>query len=126
MCRVLRVSRSGYYAWEARPKSNRQQRDEELLELIQGIFEASERLYGAPRVHAELRLQHQQRVAKKRVARLMRQAGLRARVRGRRRARKAPTEAVHPELLQRDFSASAPDGVWLADITQYRTDEGRL
>ena len=126
MCRVLRVSRSGYYAWEARPKSNRQRRDEELLELIQGVFEASERLYGAPRVHAELRLQHHQRVAKKRVARLMRQAGLRARVRGHRRARKAPVEAVHPDLLQRDFSASQPDRVWLADITQHRTSEGWL
>jgi putative transposase len=126
MCRVLRVSRSGYYAWEARPQSAHARRDEELLKMIKRVFEASERLYGAPRVHAELRLKHHQRVAKKRVARLMREAGLQARVRGRRRARKAPAEARHPDRLQRDFNASAPDRVWLADITQHRTSEGWL
>jgi putative transposase len=120
------VSRSGYYAWEARPQSEHARRDAELLVLIEGIFEASDRLYGAPRVHAELRLKHQQRVAKKRVARLMRQAGLQARVRGRRRAHPKPTAAVHPDLLQRDFSVNEPDRVWLADITQHRTDEGWL
>jgi putative transposase len=126
MCRVLRVSRSGYYAWEARPQSEHARRDEELLEMIKRVFEASERLYGAPRVHAELRLKHHQRVAKKRVARLMRQAGLQARVRGRRRARPAPAAAPHPDRLQRDFNVSQPDRVWLADITQHRTSEGWL
>jgi len=126
MCRVLRVSRSGYYAWETRPQSKHARRDEELLELIKSVFEASGRLYGAPRVHAELRLKHAERVAKKRVARLMRQAGLRARVRGRRRARPAPAEAPHPDRLQRDFNVSQSDRVWLADITQHRTGEGWL
>ena len=126
MCRVLRVSRSGYYAWAARPKSNHQQRDEELLEKIEDIFERSKRLYGAPRVHAELRLAHGERVARKRVARLMRQAGLRARVRGRRSARKGRLEAPYEDHLQRDFSVEVPDRVWLADITQHRTDEGWL
>jgi putative transposase len=120
------VSRSGYYAWEARPQSEHARRDEELLEMIKRVFEASERLYGAPRVHAELRLKHHQRVAKKRVARLMRQAGLQARVRGRCRARKAPVAAQHPDRLQRDFSVREPDRVWLADITQHRTSEGWL
>ena len=63
MCRVLRVSRSGYYAWEARPQSEHANRDEQLLAVIKGIFERSESLYGAPRVHAELRLEHGERVA---------------------------------------------------------------
>jgi len=105
MCRVLRVSRSGYYAWETRPQSEHARRDEELLELIKRVFEASERLYGAPRVHAELRLKHHQRVAKK---------------------RPAPAAAPHPDRLQRDFNVSQPDRVWLADITQHRTSEGWL
>ena len=126
MCRVLRVSSSGYYAWDARPQSEHAKRDEQLLALIQGVFEASDRLYGAPRVHAELRLAHGERVAKKRVARLMREAGLRARVRGRRARRQARVEAPHADHLQRDFHASRPDLVWLADITQHRTDEGWL
>jgi len=126
MCRVLRVSRSGYYAWERRPKSKHQQRDEQLLEKIKAIFEGSESLYGAPRVHAELRLAHAERVARKRVARLMRQAGLQARVRGRRSGRKARTEAPYEDHLQRDFSADAPDRVWLADLTQHPTNEGWL
>ena len=126
MCHVLRVSRSGYYAWETRAQSEHAKRDEQLLALIKGVFEASDRLYGAPRVHAELQLAHGERVAKKRVARLMRQAGLRARVRGRRIARKAPAAAPHEDHLQRDFNASKPDLVWLADITQHRTNEGWL
>lgn len=127
MCRVLRVSRSGYYAWAGRPKSKHQQRDEDLLVLIRGIFEASRELYGAPRVHAELRLSHGERVGRKRVARLMRQAGLRAKTRGRRRGgRKVRSAAPHEDLLQRDFSASAPNRVWIADMTQHRTDEGWL
>jgi putative transposase len=126
MCRVLRVSRSGYYAWEARPQSQHAKRDEQLLGLIKGVFEASGSLYGAPRVHAELRLAHGERVAKKRVARLMREAGLRARVRGRRTRRQARVEVPHADHLQRDFNASTPDLVWLADITQHRTDEGWL
>jgi transposase InsO family protein len=125
MGRVLRVSRSGYYAWESRPVSNRERRNEELLEVIKEIFEASNHLYGAPRVHAELRLKYHEPVAKKRVARLMRLAGLQARVRGKRRSRKAPT-AVHEDLLQRDFTISEPNRVWVADMTQHRTDEGWL
>jgi putative transposase len=77
-------------------------------------------------VHAELRLAHGERVAKKRVARLMREADLRARVRGRRTRRKPHVEAPHADHLQRDFSASRPDLIWLADITQHRTGEGWL
>jgi putative transposase len=126
MCHVLRVSRSGYYAWETRAQSEHAKRDEQLLALIKAVFEGSDRLYGAPRVHAELRLAHGERVAKKRVARLMREAGLRARVRGRRTRRQARVEAPHADHLQRDFSASRPDLVWLADMTQHRTDEGWL
>jgi transposase InsO family protein len=82
MCRVLRVSRSGDYAWESRPVSNRERRNEELLVVIKEIFEASNRLSGAPRVHAELRLKYHAPVEKKRVARLMRLGGLQARMRG--------------------------------------------
>jgi putative transposase len=127
LCRVLGVSRSGYYAWEGRAKSAHAQRDEELLGKIRDIFERSGGRYGSPRVHAELKLGHGERVARKRVARLMRTAGLVARG-GARRAHRPAQRAAAPfaDELGRDFRAEAPDRVWVADITQHDTLEGWL
>ena len=125
MCRVLGVSRSGYYAWRKRPQSQRQRQNRLLTVQIAAIFRASRQSYGSPRVRAELRAQGV-RCAAKRVARLMRQAGLSAR-RARRRVRTTtadPTLGVAANLLNRDFTASAPNQKWLADITYLPTHEG--
>ncbi len=127
LCRVLGVSRSGYYAWQKRAPSRRAQRDGELLAQIREAHAKSRRTYGSPRVHAELRARGV-RCSRKRVARLMRTAGLSAR----RVRRKAVTtdskhdQPVAPNLLGRDFSAPAPDLRWAADITYVPTAEGWL
>ena len=76
MCQVLGVSPSGYYAWRRRVLSQRARRDAELLEQIKAVHAKSRGIYGAPRIHAELRRKHGVRCARKRVARLMQQAGL--------------------------------------------------
>ena len=122
MCRVLQVSRAGYYAWASRPASAREVADARLATEIRVAHATSRRTYGSPRVHAELRA-HGVRCGRKRVARLMRQAGLR----GKRRHRRRPTttDSRHgypaaPNMLARQFSVraiSGPDRVWAADIT---------
>jgi transposase InsO family protein len=127
MCEVLEVSRSGYYAWAGRPESARAAADRDLAAQIRVAHEASRGRYGSPRVHAELRAQGR-RVGRKRVARLMRGMGLSAR---RRRRFRRTTDSTHafpvaPNLLGRDFTASAPGRVWLADLTHIRTAEGWL
>ncbi len=127
-CRVLGVSTSGYHAWRSRAKSLRALGDEILSELIARIHTESRGTYGAPRVHAELRLDHGVRCGRKRVARLMRQAGL-AGVSRRRRARGAKTireMAPAPDLVLRDFNAATPAALWVADITYVPTAEGFL
>ena len=127
MCEVLGVSRSGYYAWAGRPESARAAADRDLAAQIRAAHEASRGRYGSPRVHAELRA-HGRRVGRKRVARLMRGMGLAAR---RRRRFRRTTDSAHafpvaPNLLGRDFTASAPGRVWLADLTYIRAAEGWL
>ena len=125
MCRVFLVSRSGYYAWRTRPQSHRQRQNRLLAVQIGAIFRASRQTYGSPRVRAELHAQGV-RCASKQVARLMRQAGLHARS-TRRRVRTTtadPALAVAPNLINRDFTASAPNQKWLADITYLPTQEG--
>jgi putative transposase len=127
MCRVLEVSPSGYYAWCVRPPSARALRDGELLERIVAIHAESRSTYGAPRVQAELRAQGVS-ISRKRVARLMRQAG----VRGVSRRRFVVTtvrdkDAVPaPDLVQRDFEAGGPNQLWVADITYIPTWAGFL
>jgi putative transposase len=100
LCRVLGVSRAGYYAWTRRPASARAVADQALLEQIPQVHQRSRGTYGAPSVHAELRLDHNLRVGRKRVARLMRTAGLigchRRRVRG--LTRRDPQAAPAPDL----------------------------
>ncbi len=127
LCRVLGVSRAGFYAAQARPVPTRVSEDERLAVEIAAIHRESRRCYGSPRVHAELRARGHC-TSRKRVARLMRRAGLAAR---RRRAFRVTTQSHHalpiaPNRLARRFTAPAPDRVWVTDITYLATVEGWL
>jgi putative transposase len=126
LCRLLGVSRSGYYAWRSRPPSERARFDAVLSEKIEMIHRNSRATYGAPRVHAELAAIGI-RCSRKRVARLMRRAKLRGCLRGRRirtTHRVALQQAAAPDLLGRNFAAEEPDRLWVADITYVRSKEG--
>lgn len=127
LCRVLGVSRSGYYDWKERPPSKREQEDEALTGRISEIHQRSRGTYGSPRVHAELR-SIGIRCGRKRVARLMRRLGIRGCLRGRRKrtTRRAKHTVPAADLVSRDFTATAPDKLWTADITYVGTDEGFL
>ena len=128
MCRVLGVSRSGFHAWERRAPSARAREDERLLERIREIHQANRGVYGSPRIHAELVLSDGERIARKRVERLMRQAGISglvARKRGRTTIR-VPGVRVCEDLVDRAFAADGQDRLWVADITYLRTWEGWL
>jgi putative transposase len=128
LCELLGVSRSGFYAWERRPPSSRDLGDAWLLELIKDIHSQNRRVYGAPRIHAELRLGLGIRVGRKRVERLMRQAklsGLVPKKRGRTTVR-VPGVRVADDLVKRQFRPAAANVLWLADITYLRTWEGWL
>jgi len=127
MARVLGVSRSGYYAWKRGP-SERRTEDAKLKVLIVKIHSASSGIYGAPRIHAELAQAYGIRVGKKRVARLMRELGIEGvSRRGKRKAKKSePEMPAAPDLVKRDFSATRPDELWIADITYIPTWEGCL
>ena len=127
MCRLLGVSPSGYYAWSHRKSSQPKQADAALLKRIKAIHERSRGTYGAPRVHAELRACGEL-VSRKRVARLMREAGLRGASR-----RRPITTTVRdgksrpaPDLVKRDFTAEGRDRLWVADITYIPTGSGFL
>jgi putative transposase len=129
LCRVLGVSAAGYYAWRRRGPSLRQLGDAELERLIVAIYDGSLQTYGAPRVHAELRQAHAVRVGRKRVARLMRGLGIEGVSRRGKRRRTTvadPKAAPAPDLVKRRFQASAPNALWLADITYVPTYEGWL
>ena len=127
LCRVLKVSRSGYYDWKDRPLSKRVRENAALTEKIRQIHDRSRRTYGYPRMHAELRALGV-RCSRKRVARLMRKAGLQGCRRGRkRRTTHRDKHAVPaPDLVKRNFAATAPDRLWTADITYVHTQEGFL
>lgn len=129
LCSVLGVTRAGYYAWRQRSPSPHRRRDLELTELIRSAYVESHDTYGAPRMHLELRAQGI-RVGKKRVARLMHEAGLVgvSRRGRRRRVRPAsgPAAPPAPDLVRRRFRAERPDELWLADITHVPTWEGWL
>lgn len=127
MCRVLEVSTSGYYAWRSRSLSSRALQDAALTERIRQIHETSRGTYGVPRIHAELACEGVH-VGRKRVARLMRAAGLRGISR-----RKWATTTIRdrdarpaPDLVQRDFETEGPDRLWVADITYIPTWAGFL
>lgn len=127
LCRVLEVSRSGYYAWRGRPKSERAKDDEVLTETIKEVHAGSRGTYGSPRVHAELRARGVG-CGRKRVARLMRRAGLRARCK---RKFRVTTNSRHrlpiaENVLERRFAVEQPNEVWAADLTYIPTLEGWL
>jgi len=125
-CELLGVSRSGYYDWTTRAASDRSLSDAWLLEQIKAIHAERRGVYGARRIHAELRLAHGVRVGKKRVERLMLQAGLSGLVRRRRGKTtiRVPGVRVADDLVERRFRPAAPDVLWVADITYLRSWEG--
>jgi putative transposase len=127
LCRVLGVSPSGYYAWRSRGPSARDQADAALLARIRAAHEESRRTYGAPRIHADLRAAGV-RCGRKRVARLMRGAGLVGCHRRRfvTTTQRAATASLAPDRVQRQFAASAPNRLWTADITAIPTWDGFL
>ena len=127
MCRCLGVSRSGYYDWRDRPPSARAQANERLTGDIRRVYGEHKGRAGAPRITEQLQTEGQP-VGKKRVARLMRSEGLRAKAA---RKYKATTNSNHtlpvaPNLLEQDFTAAAPNQKWVSDITYIATDEGWL
>jgi transposase InsO family protein len=122
-CRVLNLPRSTYYETIGRAPSLRAVADAELTVTITKVHQESRGTYGVPRVHAELRLGLGVRCGRKRVARLMRAAGL-VGVFHQRKYRHRPAPATHDDLVQRDFTATAPDRVWFTDVTQHRAADG--
>jgi len=125
LCRVLRVSRAGYYAWAGRGASARAQADEELHLQLKEAHERSRGTYGVPRVHAALRAAGS-RTSRRRVARPMQAAGLVGCCR-RRRVRTTGADPAHapaPNLVARDFTAAAVDRLWLGDLTYVPTQAG--
>ncbi len=129
LCSVLNVTRQGYWAWKRRPPSRRRIEDERLKPLIRQAWRDSDETYGAPRLHAELRLAGGVRVGKKRVARLMRELEIEGVSRRRGLVRTTtpdPKAPPAPDLVQRDFCATRPDQTWVADITYVPTHEGWL
>lgn len=124
-CRVLKVPRSSVYDALRRPPSARERADEALLEEIREIHTFSRSTYGAPRVHAELRLGRGRHVGRKRVARLMRRAGIQGVCHRRKRGRRA-APATHEDLVKRKFVADAPNRLWVTDITEHPARDGRV
>lgn len=128
ICRVLKVSRSGFYAWSKRRPCARQVRRQQLLEKIQKTHRENRGLYGSPRVHRVLLIDGVA-VCRNTVARLMRAAKIRAQTRRRYVPRTTDSrhqQPVAPNRLARDFEASTPDRKWLTDITYVPTDQGWL
>jgi len=128
MARVLGVSKAGYHAWLRRPPSAHAVADEALLKRVRTVHASSRQTYGAPRVHAELRVQGD-RHGRKRTARLMRLAGLVGashRHGGPTTTRRDKEARPAPDLVDRDFTASGPNQLWVADITYVPTATGFL
>jgi len=127
MCRLLEVSVSGYYASRSRPRSHRVAEDTSLLDRIRAAHSRSRGTYGAPRIHAEL-AEAGTRVGRKRIARLMRAAGLRGVSRRRFITTTVRSDSARPapDLVQRRFSAEKPNQLWVADITYIPTWAGFL
>lgn len=127
MCRLLGVSPSGYYAWRDREPSKRALADASLTQTIAEIHAWSRGTYGAPRIHAEL-ADLGMRVGRKRVARLMRQAGIQGVTRRKRTftTRRDTTARPAPDLVDRNFGVSGPDQLWVSDITYVPTAAGQI
>jgi putative transposase len=127
-CRVMKVSTSGFYQWRAQPVSDRDWADALLTSAIVDIHQMSRRSYGSPRVHAELRLGEGIRCSRKRVERLMRQAGIQGvyRRRGRGCTRRDPAAVPNDDLVGRQFNPLGPDRLWVMDVTEHPTGEGKV
>ncbi len=123
---MLKVSRSGYYEWRHRPPSTRDLADAWLTNTILAVHRDSRCSYGSPRVHAELRLGLGIGCGRKRVARLMREAGIAGLCHHRKKGRHRPAAAVHDDLVHRRFVADTPDRLWCTDITEHPTGDGTL
>jgi putative transposase len=119
MCRVLGVSRSGFHAWQVREPSARSREDARLAARIRELFALRRKVYGSPRIWSGLVLDDGERIGRKRVERLMRQAGPSALMHKRWKATtvRVPGVRVADDLLDRDFAAEAPNRCWVADTT---------
>ena len=127
MCRVLKVSKSGFMHWRHHPRSAHAERDAQLIEKIATMHEEHRGVYGSPRVHQAL--QHQgEHVSRKRIARLMREAGLNAAspIKRMKTTDSDHNSPIADNLLDRQFSATAPNQKWVTDITYIPTGEGWL
>lgn len=127
LCQVLGVSESGFYAWRKRPTCRRKREDAQLTQEIRQVFALHRGRYGSPRLHVELREQGKS-CSRKRVARLMQQAGISAQRKQRRvvTTRRDATHPVAPNLLDRDFTVPEPNKKWASDITYIPTTQGWL
>ncbi len=128
LCRMLEVSRAGFYAFVDRPPPERTLEDQKIAVLVREAHEQSRKTYGSPRVQAELADTHGVHVSRKRVIRLMQQQGLKARVRKR---FKCTTNSNHDQpvaanLLDRKFEAERPNQKWVGDTTELITGNGKL
>ncbi len=129
LCRVVGVTRQGFYAWKRRPPSARELADRSLGERIREIHRGAEEIYGAPRIHSELRLADGIAVGKKRVARLMRQLGLRGadgKQGGPRTTIRDSKRPAAPDLVDRDFARAEPNRLWVCDLKYIQTGQGFL
>jgi putative transposase len=128
MCQALDVSESGYYAWRERPMSEHEREDARLSALIQQIFQDHRQVYGSPRMHAVL-AEQDIHIGRKRVVRLMQALGLSAlpkKSRPRQHTKSDPAARFAPNVLDRDFTADAPNTKWVTDCTMISTAEGWL
>ncbi len=128
MCRVLEVSRSGYHAWTRRPPGPRAVEDARLSARIRELHAKRRGVYGSPRIWSDLTVDDGERIGRKRVERLMRQAGLSGLITKKWKATtiRVPGVRVADDLLDRNFAAGAPNRCWVADITYLRTWQGWL
>jgi len=129
LCRVVGVTRQGFCAWRRRPPSNRELADRELAVRIRQIYLDTDEIYGAPRIYSELKLGDGIAVGKKRVARLMRQLGLRGadgRRGGPRTTVRDPKRLSAPDLVDRDFARAQPNRLWVCDLKYIQTGQGFL
>jgi transposase InsO family protein len=125
MCELVELPRSSFYAWLNHTPSARELADAELLDMISDIYRRSRNTYGVPRVYGQLR-RTGRRVARSRVARLMRANGLVGAHASKKWRRGRPDAGGLPDLLRRDFRATTPNQRWVADVTEFPTGEGKL
>ena len=125
-CRILEVSESGFYAWYRRPPSERSIRHAWLTDLVTEVHDASRQTYGSIRVHAELTLGRGVNVGLHQVTLVMRHAGLRGLMGRRKRPRIERPDAIAVDLVDRSFARGTSDQLWVTDITEHPTREGRL